>query len=292
MTPSNSTGSINYLMQFNQLQTQNSPEYFMNNNSLSRQASFNNLTKNTGLFDRLPSFDNGKMNNSYPNNQQINYENQNMCSTNPSVTMQTNTPNYFHPNSYMMNRNNTQSNHHMPLNEQANYQMNYSNDPNQYHYIQPNGYNQFNVQYHAKDGQNYLPNQPSLLNQPNYQSPLLPQPPQFSMQNRTTIANNTYNRFKKYPHYQNNININNNRQHANSKCFNNSTQRRVANNFNVNNQSSIIKKNDLASSKSFQVSQKNTSPLKPVQKFTILPKPKNTATLAQETKKTDELYKK
>lgn len=89
-------------MQFNQPQTHNSPDYLMknhdqqgNNNSLSRPSSFNNLTKNTGLFDRLPSFDNGKISKSYSNNQQIYYENQNMCTAAPAVQMQANMQNYY-----------------------------------------------------------------------------------------------------------------------------------------------------------------------------------------------------
>lgn len=107
-------------------------------------------------------------------------------------------------------------------------------------------------------------NQPALLNQPHYQSPLLPQPPSMPhhynsirpAHNEFSGQHNPTNRFQRYPQYPH-VHNQNQRNSNYVKTYN---QNNHSYNHRVPNH---------------QSSTKSSSPPKPVQKITILPKPKN-----------------
>lgn len=252
-------------MPFQTLNTKTSPDYFnqaknFDSQSCSQQQqSFNKHINKAPALVRVPSFENGFINNGYINNnlnQPMGFDQSNFTNNNSNFCKN------GAPGMYNTNKNSI-------INDCVNNSNNYS-DSNNYQNQQHMIYNQFNGSYAQQ--QHYVQNhQTPLLNQPNYQSPLLPQPPVMSQmicsgvmpyrescQNDYILNYNQNKRFARYPQYQNT-------KSGNFVKNYHSGVRRSA------HQTSHLKNNS-------QPTLKTTSPPKIVPKITILPKPKNNGT--------------
>lgn len=287
ITPSTSFG---HLTAFNQSH-RNSPDCFQPKSFDTTAATtcFNRLmpmnNKNSiPLLDRVPSFDNGIVaNNPYLMggnfNQPMNSDNQF-----PLNHSQKNS-NFFNTNNKsglpglcninkmlnMVNENNGVNNNNNGYNN-----ANKENNNNFYNQMSSNVYQQ----------QQYVnTSQPPLLSQPNFQSPLLPQPPQLApvpyqqhMQQRAPmmIGGNVNS-----DHFMMGSTGNNRFNQQRYQMPNNIQQRGTNGTYGKNYGSSSTRQARANHVKHVQQSTvKVTSPPKPVKKITILPKPKNTSTTA------------
>ncbi len=296
MTPSNSSSSINHLAQHHH--HYNSPEFFqLTNNatnkltdtSLLRQPSFNNKP----LLDRLPSFDNSGLNLysslGHPNTTSTS----NMTLVN-NFDHSINTASLPPSNSSFFNHNNANKKNGLPGVCNISTNTTVMNDRNMY----PGHFNNINNSTQCQQQSAYVQtnNIQPLLSQPNtYQSPLLPHPPaQYAMQqpqqqhhrqNEFLSQYNQMNRFPRYTGSNSSQQYNNNQRSSNySKNYSANQQHRRSGNGTYQSGGVGCK----------PTGAKSSSPPKPVQKITILPKPKNAPTATTETagKTADEGFKK